>query len=427
VARTASSLDALIRGDFGAAGAHFSSRLEKKLDSAALNKVWMQMLAQAGDYREHATVTPQVLHGSKAVVIAPLTFARMKMDLVTACDDHDQLSAYQFWPVSTIQLLQSSPRTQPVKAHVDADGVRVTPMTVVSPAGALKGVLTLPSGKGPFPAVVMVAGSGANDFDETIGPNKPFRDIAQGLAKAGIASLRYDKRTLDYPEQWDDKGGNNVDSEVTEDALSAVHALAKVPQVDPHRVMVLGHSLGAMLAPRIGSRDSGLAGLIMMAAPARSFLDVMVQQFREQGQRAGLDHATIARKVAAFAAERKLLDTAKPGSAPDGKFMRMPQSYLLSLHNVHQVATAKSLSMPMLLLQGGADFQVSPQKDFARWKQELDGHKRVSFHGYPGLSHLFMEAGKTKTVADYTKPGHVKAKVINDIATWIKGQPARSL
>lgn len=425
VERTAASLDALVRGEYDAARAEFGDKLGKKLDTAALEGTWTKMLSDAGDFQGHGEVVPQVLHGEKAVVVAPLKFARMRMDLVTRCDGQGHLNAYQFWPASTIELLQSMPATESVTEHVDADGVRVTPMTVASPVGPLKGVLTMPAGNGPFPAVVMVAGSGANDFDESIGPNKPFRDIAEGLAKAGIVSLRYDKRTLDYPETWDDHGGNNVDSEVTEDALSAAQALAKVRQVDPHRIMIVGHSLGAMMAPRIGSRDPGLAGLVMMAAPARAFLDVMMQQLREQGHRQGLSAASVAEKLASFETEKRLLENAEPGSALEGKFMRLPQSYLLSLNNVHQVETAESLSMPMLVVQGGADFQVSPKRDFARWRQALAGHKNVSFHEYPGLSHLFMSAGETQTVADYLKPGHVDAGVIADIAAWIKAQPAR--
>jgi len=86
---------------------------------------------------------------------------------------------------------------------------------------------------------------------------------------------------------------------------------------------------------------------------------------------------------------------------------------------------AKKSSMPMLILQGGGDFQVSPTLDFARWQQALAGRPQTDFHLYPGLSHLFMPAGKTETVADYQTPAHVDAKVIADIAAWVKARPAR--
>lgn len=142
-------------------------------------------------------------------------------------------------------------------AATTVEGVREQPLAVVSPLGPLPGTLTLPRGEGPFPTVLLIAGSGPNDRDETIGPNKPFRDLAQGLAAAGIASLRHDKRTRVHAAQMAEaqKAGNalTVDDEVTDDALSALTLLAKQPGVDGKRVFVLGHSLGAMMAPRVGS------------------------------------------------------------------------------------------------------------------------------------------------------------------------------
>lgn len=179
-----------------------------------------------------------------------------------------------------------------------------------------------------------------------------------------------------------------------------------------------------MLAPRIGKRNPKLAGLILMAAPTRSLLTVMAEQVREQGKRAGESADKIAATEKSISAERKKLDAAKPGQPPAGTFMHIPQSYWMSLHDYHQVAVARSLSMPMLILQGGADFQVSPSRDFAQWKKDFAHDSRVTLHEYPGLSHLFMPAGKTQTVADYKKPAHVNAKVIADIARWIKAQPA---
>jgi alpha-beta hydrolase superfamily lysophospholipase len=260
-------------------------------------------------------------------------------------------------------------------------------------------------------------------MDETIGPNKPFRDIAEGLARAGIASLRYDKRTFDHPEG---ASGMVIDAEVTDDVVAAAHLLAQQKAVDPQRVFVLGHSLGAMMAPRIGQRDPQLAGLVLMAAPARGIFDVLEQQTREQLARKGAAPTVIAQAVQAYAKERQLLAAIGPGqSAPQGDFSGAPQGYWLSWLRVDAVADAKATALPMLILQGGSDFQVSPTLDFARWQQQLAGRPHTTFHLYPGLSHLFMPAGKTGTVADYKTPEHVDAQVIGDIAVWVKAQPSR--
>jgi hypothetical protein len=180
------------------------------------------------------------------------------------------------------------------------------------------------------------------------------------------------------------------------------------------------------MAPRIAQRDPALAGVIMLAAPARRLLDVSAQQVREQGLRHGESPAQIEASEKAIAAEQQLLAEADPGHPPAGSFGGAPQSYWLSLYDYDQVAVAQHLPIPLLIMQGGADFQVSPTADFARWQQALAGQKRASFHLYPDLSHLFMPKGPSGTLQDYQAPGHVDAQVIRDLADWIRAQPARS-
>lgn len=415
VANSAASLAALARGDFADAGAHFNAALGKQLDAAKLKQAWAQLQASAGAYGGHAASVRQLLQAEPAVV-TPITFAKMPLDLVTSCDAQGSIAHYRFLPASMVKSVE------PVQAHVEADGVSVSPLDVPTPIGPLHGALTLPKGQGPFPAVVLVAGSGAHDMDETLGPNKPFRDIANALARDGIASLRYDKRTFDYL-RWSGKSGPVIDAEVTDDAVAAARLLAKQAEVDSRLVFVLGHSLGAMMAPRIGRRDAQLAGLVLMAAPARRILDVMEQQERYLSAKEGLSEVATEQAAQAYVKERKLLAAIGPGQpAPQGEFDNAPQAYWLSWSRVDPVADAKSLAMPMLILQGGGDFQTSPTQDFARWKQVLAGRPHTAFHLYPGLSHLFMPAGKTGTVADYQAPGHVDAHVIGDIVAWIKTQ-----
>lgn len=412
VAHATASLDALVRGDYAGARKDFDDTVASKVDAARLEQSWKRLQGELGAYRSHDTVRQKILAGH-AVAVATLSFASMRLGFVAACDAQDKISTYRFVPAEALAAAA-------VRAHVEADGIRVSPLDVPTPVGPLRGALTLPPGTGPFPAVLLVAGSGAHDMDETIGPNKPFRDIAEGLARAGIASLRYDKRTFDHPQGG---AGIVIDTEVTDDAVTAARLLARQNEVDPKRVFVLGHSLGAMMVPRVGQRDPQLAGLVLLAAPARPLLDVSAEQVREQGERAGETAAQIAAGERAIAAEQKLLAGADPRHPPAGSFGGVPQGYWLSLQEYRQVAVAKALSVPMLFLQGEGDFQVSPTLDFARWQRELAGRQRTTFHLYPGLSHLFMPAGKTGTLADYKAPAHLEAQVIGDIATWVKAQP----
>lgn len=422
MANATAALTAFAHGGYAAAGKDFSPFLAEALSAAKLAQTWGEIQAMVGAYKSHGAARRQTLQGDSRVVV-PVKFAQGALDFVTACDASNHITSFSLLNPSVVES------AQPVRAQATATGVSTESLSVPSPAGPLRGSLTLPAGDGSFPAVVLVQGSGALDLDETVEGNKPFRDIAEGLAKAGIASLRYDKRTFDYAQKIAANPDFTIDDEVTNDALTALHLLAKQKQVDPRRVFVLGHSLGAQMAPRIAQRDPQLAGVVMLAAPARSFLDMVAAQIRELGPRQGMSAAELDQREKAIAAEEKLLDAADPANPPKGSFELLPgrplsQMYLLSLNDVHQVATAKSLTVPMLILQGGNDFQVSPVLDFDVWKKTLAGKRNVTFHLYPGLSHLFMP-GPTRSPADYAKPAHVDPEVIADIAGWIKAQPAK--
>ena len=410
------ALEAWTQGRFSQVGKDFAPVMAGKLTPEMLRQVWGQLQSQAGSFKSLGALAPRSL-GGQDVLVAMLTFSDAPLAAIIHCDAQARIDGFRVVPAASVRPVAVAPEPAIPDAVSRA-------MPVSSPLGPLPGTLTMPEGEGPFPAVLLVAGSGPHDQDETIGPNKPFRDLAAGLAKAGVATLRYDKRTYAHAAQIDAKAFT-VDDEVTDDALAAARLLAQQPGIDPRRVFVLGHSLGAMMAPRIGQRDPQLAGLILLAAPARPLLEISAQQVREQGQRSHETAAQIAAGEQAIVAERKLLAAADPRHPPVGSFGGMPQRYWLSLHEVHQVEVAKKSSMPMLILQGGGDFQVSPTLDFARWQQALAGRPQTDFHLYPGLSHLFMPAGKTETVADYQTPAHVDAKVIADIAAWVKARPAR--
>ncbi|MBS0381139.1 MAG: alpha/beta fold hydrolase [Proteobacteria bacterium] len=417
IANATASLTAFVHGDYAAVGKHFAPELVQGLPPAKLKQTWGQIEGLVGAYQSHGPARQQVVQGKPAVVV-PVQFARGALDFVTACDADQRLSAFYLLEPSAVAA------ASPATSQVLPDGARVEPLDVPSPDGPLRGALTLPAGKGPFPAVVLVSGSGANDMDETVEGNKPFKDIAEGLAQAGVASLRYDKRTLDHALKAAANPDFTIDDEVTDDALSALHLLTQQQAIDPQRVFVLGHSLGAQMAPRIAQRDPQLAGVIMLAAPARPILDVIAAQQREQGERTHQGQAEIAGMVAKTEAEKVLLAKADPAHPPQGRFAGMPQAYWLSWQNVDQVAAAKSLTLPILILQGGNDFQISPALDFDAWKQALAGKPNVTFHLFPGLSHLFMP-GPTRSPTDYAKPAHVDPAVIATIASWIKAQPAR--
>ena len=231
----------------------------------------------------------------------------------------------------------------------------------------LPGTLTVPVGAGPFPAVVLVHGSGPNDRDETVGGAKVFKDLAEGLASRGIVVLRYEKRTLQYRARIAAIKNYTVQEETVEDAVNALALLRAQAEVNGSRVFVLGHSLGGYVAPRIAEQDGKLAGIVLMAGNARPLEDLLVDQVTYMG----ITGKQLENAKALQAKVKKL----EPGDEDSPAFGGVPVSYWLDLKDYDPAAAAKKLGIPMLILQGERDYQVT-MADFALWKAAVGSCQR---------------------------------------------------
>ncbi|MDD3222908.1 MAG: alpha/beta fold hydrolase [Clostridia bacterium] len=285
----------------------------------------------------------------------------------------------------------------------------------------LPGTLTLPEGDGPFPAVVLVHGSGPNDRDETIYQNKPFRDLANTLAQKGIAVYRYDKRTNIYGQDMVSDINLTLEDETVIDAANALALLKEQPDIDSSRIFVLGHSLGGDALPRINQllADSGntAAGYIFFAAPARQLSDIMREQYDYiYSLMPVLTNDQQAQKEEAYSQLDRLqeldsLDDSKPilGAYP---------AYWKYLRGYDQVQTADAITSPCLVLQGEEDYQVT-MEDFNIWKGAYGDRENWTFKSYAGLTHLFTPGKKENASAAYLKAQTVDTRVIADIADFI--------
>lgn len=283
------------------------------------------------------------------------------------------------------------------------------------------GTLLVPTSDALVPAVVIVHGSGPSDRDGTInGVNKPYKDLAQGLASNGIAVLRYDKRTLVYGENSaDDITQLTMNDETIDDALSAIALLRTIPEIDPTQIYVLGHSMGGMLAPRIAERDGQLAGIIIMAGNSRSLIDVALEQM-DYLQPLPINAAPEAQEVInQMRTELLAIKDLTPDSDPNLVLFGANPPYWLDMLAYDQVGTAQSLVIPTLILQGERDYQVTMQ-DFALWQSSLNP-SYATFISYPALNHLFLAGEGMSTPAEYMLPSHVPQQVIDDIMTWFRG------
>lgn len=396
-------VETLARGDFYAAAARFDDTMRSALPVAKLEELWKTLDAQTGGFHGVQRVRTERVQ-RYTVAFVTCEFANTSLDAKVVFDEQRRIAGLFFVPVQN--------ETPPPYAKADSfHGVNV----VVGSKWKLPGTLTLPAGAGPFPAVVLVHGSGPHDRDETVGAHKPFRDLAEGLASRGIAVLRYAKRTKVYADKM--RGDITVREETIDDALEAVRLLRGTNEIDPRRVYVLGHSLGAMLAPRIGEGDANIAGLILLAGNTRPIEDLMVEQLTYIASLNG--HASQAEKdeLRKFRQEAEKVKDPKL-AAPAAPF-KVPASYWLDLRGYHPAESAAKLKMPMLILQGARDYQVTGT-DFDGWKKALAGRTDVTCKLYPKLNHLFEEGEGKSRPEEYQKPGHVSEEVVADITNWIK-------
>jgi dienelactone hydrolase len=410
--RARALVTALAKDDFAAASKDFDDTMKKGLPPDKLGDAWKETVKLVGAFKKQGAATAEK-KGQYDIVWVACEFEKATWYTKAVFDDKGRVTGLLFTPTGPAGEYKAP-------AYVKRDSFQESAATVGAGEWALPATLTLPKGDGPFPGVVLVHGSGPNDRDETVGPNRPFRDLAWGLASQGIAVLRYEKRTKEHGAKFAKAKDATVKEEVLDDALAAVALLRKTKGIDGKRVFVLGHSLGAMAAPKMGERDAEIAGLILMAAPSRDMADVLLEQLDyvlsvnpSEAQKAA---------VAKLKAQAEKLKDPKLSSETPAEELPFggTAAYWLSVRDLRPVETAAKVKQPLLILQGGRDYQ-STMTDFDGWKKALSDRKGVTLKSYPKLNHLFAEGeGEKAKPAEYLKEGHVAKEVVDDVAAWVR-------
>ena len=395
---------AMAEGRWEDAAADFDAQLQAVLPPPKLAEAWQTITMQFGSFGG--------IRGAQIIERPPLravildaAFDRAPLDVRVVFDNEEQVAGLFFTPRAAPP--PPAEQTVPPDAPYTPEEVRVP-----TPAGyELAGTLTLPKeAPGPVPAVVLISGSGPQDRDGAI-PGvpgyHPFRQIADALGRRGIAVLRLDDRGFGA------SGGDPsraTTADLADDARAALEFLRGRGDIDPERLALIGHSEGGIIAPMVAAADPGLAGIVLMAGSSRTGREILSYQ---QTNAVGRDSTLSPAEQDSLRAE---LAARTDSAARNTPWLRFFLDY-------DPLTTAREVGVPVLILQGATDRQVSAEQ-----AEELGagfrtgGNADVTVRVFPDLNHLFLpDPDGTADVGRYAAlpSKEVPAEVLDTLAKWL--------
>ncbi|MBX3562293.1 MAG: alpha/beta hydrolase [Sphingomonas sp.] len=311
-----------------------------------------------------------------------------------------------------------------------------------APGVTLAGTLTVPEGEGPFPAAILISGSGPQDRDETVFGHKPFAVLADHLTRAGIAVLRYDDRGAG---QSTGSHAGATSADFATDADAAFSWLADRPEIDARGVGFVGHSEGGLIGPLAALDNDRVAFLVLMAGPGTDTATLMESQRRAIGVSVGMSAADLDRsepiqrryfaiaagdldETAAVAAlEAALTGDALagagiPAAQRDGMVQRMRDPWFRFFARHDPASVLARMRMPVLAINGALDRQVPAAENLAGIRAATTGNPDVTIVELPGLNHMFQTA-RTGGIGEYADIEETMAPgAMETITDWINAR-----
>lgn len=385
---------------------HYDTVMKKQLDNTLLTSAWEQLADPNGEFIEISNFDIST-QGEFEIVGLVCKFSKGTIKFNVVFNENHEIAGFNF---EAYEELEMSNSIKEIDYIFGKEGFE------------LPAVLTIPEDKDTYPVVILVHGSGQHDKDETIGPNKPFQDIAWHLAEQGIGVFRYEKRTKEHSDKLIGDETFTIYDETIEDAALAYELISNEASICQDKIYILGHSLGGYVIPRIAKEVPKADGYIIMAGFVRPLEDLLVEQmeyiFSLDNEITDDEKKTIDYYIA-LQNTVKNLDENKDYSLTE--LGGIGKDYWLDLKEYNPTALAKEINQPLLILQGNRDYQVT-LADYNLWKSALQAKENVSFVLYEGLNHLFIKGEGTPTPDEYSALGHVDKDVLTDITNWILQQ-----
>ena len=404
--RTFTIVDKLVNNKITDFYSYFDENMKKQVSQADVQQVWASLISDYGAFDYYKTDITLTTKDGYQIVDVPVIFKNGSATLRFALNAKGEISGFFI--------------TDNATASNSMQLANDTEVTFGSAEYPISGSLTLPEGEGPFPAVILVHGSGPSDRNEQIGPNLPFMDLAEQLSAQGVAVLRYDKRTYLYGNQLAQLTDITVQDETIDDVVYALDYLQTLDNIDTEHIYIAGHSLGGYLVPRIAAQTPEAAGYILLAASARPMEDLLLEQTEYiLSLEKSLDDAS---KEKLLKQTQDMIDTIK-SLTPDSEYTAdqlggTPASYWLDLKNYDPIAEVQGINKSFLVLQGGRDYQVT-KTDYDLWQSAFGEYSDVHFRFYDNLNHLFMSGTGKSVPNEYQQKNTVDTVVGKDIANFV--------
>ena len=402
-------IDLQLSGDFDQIIAMATEDFKEKVTADQIEEIWEGLQSQLGKYIGPGDYTYTESDGVHSITQI-LRFEHDVFAIKVFYNEEAEITGYFFQPAPPEEMA-------PPPDYADETLFEEIEMHIPTADVNLQAKLTIPKEGDNFPVVILVHGSGPNDMDETIGPNKVFRDLAWGLSSKGIAVLRYNKRTLNHASTIN-LNCFTMKEKAEEDVHFAVKLAKTIDKIDQDRIIVLGHSLGGLAAPRIAKNNDDIDGIIIMAANSRKLYDIIEHQYDylfslQKTTEEMQEHLKFAKQKL-----QKIREGDFDETTPASELMIWNACFWQDIKEYDQIETAAQISQPIYILQGERDYQI-PMREFYGWRSGLGRKQNASFKWYPGLNHLFIYGTGKSTPDEYSLIGNVSEEVVNDIAEWV--------
>lgn len=389
------------------------NEMKRVLGESGLEELWDAILMQFGEINKiyESNVEKK---DTLFVTRTKVEFEKRSWYLKLVFNRENKISGFFIEPLTM-------PYEPPSYANLDA--FYEYKKTIQDPKFPIDGILTLPKSKNRVPVIIILGGSGPTDKDLTIGSKRIYKDIAWGLASAGIAVFRFDKRTLTHAKSIAAVPNFSIDDEYLQDARLAIKMLKGQAEIDPNQIYVMGHSLGGHILPYLATKLKGVSGYIGFAANYSSLPALMAYQAdflsKDLPEQQKEPYRQLKQK-AIYARDRFSLNSPMD-SLPDG----LTAIYLQSLYHAAPNNHLRSLEKHrFLFIQCEKDYQV-PNTEHRRWQDSVKDTQasKTSFISLPLLNHLGCDELGEMGPGSYEKPGNVSSLLIKEIEAFIKLKP----